>query len=95
MCLCLSTVHVCVCVCVCAWTGAKKVVGLELCGDAVKDAKRNAAANSVSNCEFEVGHAEDTIPQVNPDQTLIMPCVVGVGRAVGHYPAGAKHCTIN
>jgi tRNA/tmRNA/rRNA uracil-C5-methylase (TrmA/RlmC/RlmD family) len=53
--------------CACVWTGAKKVVGLELCGDAVKDAKRNAAANSVSNCEFEVGRAEDTIPQVNPD----------------------------
>jgi hypothetical protein len=40
------------------------VVGLEICGDAVKDAKRNAVANSVSNCEFEVGPAQETIPRV-------------------------------
>jgi tRNA (uracil-5-)-methyltransferase len=39
-------------------------VGLELCADAVKDAKLNAVANAVTNCEFEVGRAEDTIPKV-------------------------------
>jgi len=58
------------CMGLCVWgggreeTGAKKVVGLELCGDAVKDAKLNATANTVSNCSFEVGRAEDTIPKV-------------------------------
>jgi len=45
-------------------SGAKKVVGLELCADAVKDAKLNAVANKVLNCDFEVGRAEDTIPKV-------------------------------
>jgi len=48
----------------CMSGGAKKVVGLELCADAVKDAKLNAVANKVLNCEFEVGRAEDTIPRV-------------------------------
>lgn len=39
-------------------------MGLELCADAVKDAQLNAVANSVTNCQFEVGRAEDTIPKV-------------------------------
>jgi tRNA/tmRNA/rRNA uracil-C5-methylase (TrmA/RlmC/RlmD family) len=49
---------------ICGLTGAKRVVGLELCADAVQDAKLNAVANSVTNCQFEVGRAEDTIPKV-------------------------------
>ena len=40
------------------------MVGLELCVDAVKDAQLNAVNNNVSNCEFQVGRAEDTIPKV-------------------------------
>ena len=40
------------------------MVGLELCADAVKDAQLNAVNNNVSNCEFQVGLAEDTIPKV-------------------------------
>lgn len=40
------------------------MIGLELCADAVKDANLNAEANAVTNCEFEVGRAEDTIPKV-------------------------------
>ena len=35
-----------------------------MCADAVKDAKLNAVANKITNCQFEVGRAEDTIPKV-------------------------------
>ena len=40
------------------------MIGLEICADAVKDAQANALENKVTNCEFEVGRAEDTIPRV-------------------------------
>ena len=66
-------------------TGAKKVVGLELCGDAVKDAKLNALANNVSNCQFEVGRAEETIPLVCSTH---LPSAVA---AMGDAAAADKH----
>jgi 23S rRNA (uracil1939-C5)-methyltransferase len=41
---------------------AKKVYGIEVVEDAVKDARKNAAANGVQNTEFIVGEAEKVIP---------------------------------
>ncbi|KAJ1493965.1 hypothetical protein T484DRAFT_1609871 [Baffinella frigidus] len=45
-------------------TGARKVVGIEMCEAAVQDAKLNASSNNVSNCDFLAGKAEDQITKV-------------------------------
>ncbi|CAH0398240.1 unnamed protein product [Chilo suppressalis] len=42
----------------------KKVLGLELVPEAVKDAKANAEFNGIENCEFFTGKAEDILPSV-------------------------------
>ncbi|MFY4776927.1 23S rRNA (uracil(1939)-C(5))-methyltransferase RlmD [Metabacillus sp. RGM 3146] len=41
---------------------AKKVYGVEIVPEAIEDAKRNAALNGLDNAEFEVGPAEEVIP---------------------------------
>ncbi len=41
---------------------AKKVIGVEVVGDAVRDAKENAKHNAIDNCEFHTGLAERVIP---------------------------------
>lgn len=41
---------------------AKQVYGIEVVEDAIKDAKKNAAANGVDNAEFIAGEAERVIP---------------------------------
>jgi len=43
---------------------AKKVYGVEVVEDAIRDAKRNAEINGVDNCEFIVGEAEKVIPEL-------------------------------
>ncbi|XP_072290226.1 tRNA (uracil-5-)-methyltransferase homolog A isoform X2 [Eucyclogobius newberryi] len=40
----------------------KKVIGIELCQEAVEDAKVNAKLNGLSNIEFHCGKAEDVFP---------------------------------
>ncbi|MBN3298897.1 TRM2A methyltransferase, partial [Amia calva] len=42
----------------------KKVIGIELCQEAVEDAKVNARINGLSNIEFRCGKAEDIFPSV-------------------------------
>ncbi|KAI1901075.1 hypothetical protein AGOR_G00056400 [Albula goreensis] len=42
----------------------KKVIGIELCQEAVEDAKVNAELNGLSNVEFHCGKAEDIFPSV-------------------------------
>ncbi|KAG9334373.1 hypothetical protein JZ751_008192 [Albula glossodonta] len=42
----------------------KKVIGIELCQEAVEDAKVNAKLNGLSNVEFHCGKAEDIFPSV-------------------------------
>ncbi|KAJ8415391.1 hypothetical protein AAFF_G00423710 [Aldrovandia affinis] len=42
----------------------KKVIGIELCQEAVEDAKINAQNNGLSNVEFHCGKAEDIFPTV-------------------------------
>ncbi|XP_053136325.1 tRNA (uracil-5-)-methyltransferase homolog A isoform X2 [Hemicordylus capensis] len=41
---------------------AKKVIGIELCQEAVEDAKANAQLNELNNVELHCGKAEDLVP---------------------------------
>ncbi|XP_015238498.1 PREDICTED: tRNA (uracil-5-)-methyltransferase homolog A [Cyprinodon variegatus] len=55
----------------------KKVIGIELCQEAVEDAKINAKLNDLSNVEFHCGKAEDVFPNilnalVSPNLTAIV-----------------------
>ncbi len=43
---------------------AKKVYGIEIVEEAIKDAKRNAEINKLDNVEFYVGKAEDVVPKM-------------------------------
>ena len=43
---------------------AKKVYGIEIVEDAIKDAKRNAKINNMDNVEFYVGKAEEEVPKM-------------------------------
>ncbi|XP_065055222.1 tRNA (uracil-5-)-methyltransferase homolog A-like [Rhopilema esculentum] len=47
-----------------AKAGAKKVIGIELCQQAIEDAKKNAALNGITNTEFICGKAEDALPRI-------------------------------
>lgn len=42
----------------------KKVIGIELCQEAVEDAKVNAQLNGLTNVEFHCGKAEDVFPNI-------------------------------
>ncbi|WAA09175.1 23S rRNA (uracil(1939)-C(5))-methyltransferase RlmD [Fervidibacillus albus] len=42
---------------------AKNVYGVEVVGDAIEDARRNAELNEMTNVEFAVGKAEEVIPK--------------------------------
>ncbi|XP_037536527.1 tRNA (uracil-5-)-methyltransferase homolog A [Nematolebias whitei] len=55
----------------------KKVIGIELCQEAVEDARVNAKLNGLSNVEFHCGKAEDVFPNilnavVSPNVTAIV-----------------------
>uniref|UniRef100_A0A672P6A8 tRNA (uracil(54)-C(5))-methyltransferase n=1 Tax=Sinocyclocheilus grahami TaxID=75366 RepID=A0A672P6A8_SINGR len=59
------------------WRLVKKVIGIELCQEAVDDAKANAEANGLTNVEFHCGKAEDVLPTVlnavvSPNVTAIV-----------------------
>lgn len=43
---------------------AKKVYGIEIVEDAIKDARRNAKINNMDNVEFYVGKAEEVVPKM-------------------------------
>jgi 23S rRNA (uracil1939-C5)-methyltransferase len=43
---------------------AKKVIGVEIVDQAIKDAKRNAQLNNIENVEFYTGEAEKVIPKL-------------------------------
>lgn len=43
---------------------AKKVIGVEIVEQAIKDAKRNAEINGIKNAEFIAGPAEKVIPEI-------------------------------
>lgn len=43
---------------------AKKVYGIEIVEEAIKDAKKNAKINNLDNVEFYVGKAEEVVPKM-------------------------------
>lgn len=54
----------------------KKVIGIELCQEAVEDAKVNAKLNGLSNVEFHCGKAEDVFPNIL--NGLVSPSVTAI-----------------
>ena len=48
----------------------KKVYGVEVVPEAIKDAKENAKLNNISNVEFRCGTAEDLIPQMYEKENI-------------------------
>ena len=42
---------------------AKKVYGVEIISDAIRDARNNAKMNNITNAEFFVGKAEEVLPE--------------------------------
>ncbi|XP_073531885.1 tRNA (uracil-5-)-methyltransferase homolog A [Phyllobates terribilis] len=54
----------------------KKVVGIELCQEAISDAKANAKINDLSNIEFRCGKAEDLFPNLINSYTTQSPVAI-------------------
>uniref|UniRef100_A0A4W4H912 tRNA (uracil(54)-C(5))-methyltransferase n=1 Tax=Electrophorus electricus TaxID=8005 RepID=A0A4W4H912_ELEEL len=54
----------------------KKVIGIELCQEAVDDAKANAEANGLVNVEYHCGRAEEIFPTVL--NALVSPNVTAI-----------------
>ncbi|XP_068461429.1 tRNA (uracil-5-)-methyltransferase homolog A [Clinocottus analis] len=54
----------------------KKVIGIELCKEAVEDAKVNAKLNGLSNVEFHCGKAEDVFPNIL--NSLVSPNITAI-----------------
>ena len=54
---------------------AKKVYGIEVIEDAIKDAKENAKINNINNIEFYAGKVEEVLKtlSINPDVIVIDP----------------------
>lgn len=66
---------------------AKKVIGIEIIREAVKDAEKNAALNDINNVEFLEGEAEKIMPNlvrqgINPDVVVVDPPRRGCGKAL-------------
>ncbi|CAL8297031.1 unnamed protein product [Gadus morhua 'NCC'] len=54
----------------------KKVIGIEMCKEAVDDAKHNAKLNGLTNVEFHCGKAEDLFPKIL--NALVSPNVTAI-----------------
>ncbi len=54
---------------------AKKVYGIEIIEDAIKDAKENAKINNISNIEFHVGEVQKILPTLKdiPNVVIVDP----------------------
>ena len=68
-----------------AKAGAKKVVGIEIVEDAVRDARRNAEINGIENAEFFASDASYTAEIAekcggNPDTVIVDPPRKGLGK---------------
>mgnify|MGYP000513040283 CR=1 FL=1 len=66
---------------------AKKVYGVEIVPEAIKDARKNAELNGIGNVEFAVGAAEVVMPQwveqgVRPDVVVVDPPRKGCDQAL-------------
>jgi len=49
----------------------RQVIGVEAVGQSVEDARRNASANSVTNCDFILGDLKDTLLSARRQGTLL------------------------
>ncbi|MCR5009083.1 MAG: 23S rRNA (uracil(1939)-C(5))-methyltransferase RlmD [Oribacterium sp.] len=57
---------------------AKKVYGVEIIPEAIRDAKQNAELNGIANAEFYVGAAEEVLPEwykQHPEERIDVVCV--------------------
>ncbi len=63
---------------------ASKVVGLELSGTAIKDARKNCKENSIENCEFISGDIRETLSFIKeaPDVVVVDPPRAGMHKDV-------------
>ncbi len=63
---------------------ATNVYGIEIVESAVADAKKNADANGIENCEFLLGDIKDVLPRIKnkPDVIIIDPPRVGMHKDV-------------
>lgn len=66
---------------------AKKVIGIEIISEAIRDAKKNAALNNLNNIEFLKGEAEKIMPDlvrggIIPDIVVVDPPRRGCGKAL-------------
>mmetsp|Transcript_23426 Transcript_23426/g.54092 ORF Transcript_23426/g.54092 Transcript_23426/m.54092 type:complete len:601 (-) Transcript_23426:109-1911(-) len=81
----------------CAASQSKKVIGLELVAEAVESAKQNAARNGITNAEFHVGRAEETLPKLlsDLDETADVCAIVDPPRPGLHSTVlyALKSCT--
>jgi 23S rRNA (uracil1939-C5)-methyltransferase len=75
---------------------AKRVVGVEVVADAVRDAKHNATCNGISNTTFHVGKVEEVVPRwvdgagAHFDVAVLDPPRKGCEPSVLHALAKAK-----
>ncbi|KAG2471047.1 tRNA (uracil-5-)-methyltransferase homolog A [Polypterus senegalus] len=61
---------------ICLAKAVKKVVGIELCQEAVHDARINAELNGLTNIEFHCGKAEDLFPTLI--NSILSPNVLAI-----------------
>uniref|UniRef100_A0A1A8FYW0 tRNA (uracil(54)-C(5))-methyltransferase n=1 Tax=Nothobranchius korthausae TaxID=1143690 RepID=A0A1A8FYW0_9TELE len=54
----------------------KKVIGIEMCQEAVEDARVNAKLNGLTNIEFHCGKAEDVFPNIL--NALVSPSITAI-----------------
>uniref|UniRef100_A0A674F036 tRNA (uracil(54)-C(5))-methyltransferase n=1 Tax=Salmo trutta TaxID=8032 RepID=A0A674F036_SALTR len=60
----------------CVLQRVRKVIGIEMCQEAVKDAKVNAKINGLSNIEFHCGKAEDVFQMVL--NSVVSPSITAI-----------------
>lgn len=78
---------------------ARKLIGIEVVDAAVADAERNAALNSIDNCEFIAGDAGELLSElleerVKPDLMVLNPPRKGCEEDVLHQAANLKPARI-
>ena len=66
---------------------ARRVLGVEVSAEAIRDAARNSAQNNVSNCEFMSGPAEDLLGQLCAQGDRFDVAVADPPRAGMHHRA--------
>lgn len=66
---------------------AKKVIGIEVVKDAIKDAKNNAILNNITNTKFYLGDVSKVISKLkdNPNTIILDPPRSGVSKKIIEY----------